>query len=100
MKPGPYDKKYSLRISGRELAELKKFTWNMAEAFGLDRRIEAYQGKRPIGFYPWDLDCLESVTLMALKDQQEYPNLPGKGYEAMKTLHKKIKALRARAYEE
>ena len=25
----------------------------MVEAFGLDRRIEKYQGKRPIGYYSW-----------------------------------------------
>ena len=59
MKPGSGDKQYRILITGRELEELKKFTWSMAEAFGLDRRIEKYQGKRPIGFYRWDLDCLE-----------------------------------------
>ena len=33
----------------------------MAEAFGLDRRIENYQGKRPIGLFSWDFDCLLAV---------------------------------------
>jgi hypothetical protein len=45
-------------IDGEELAQLKRHTWLMAEAFGLDSRIERYQGKRPIGFYRWDMDCL------------------------------------------
>ena len=100
MKPGSGDKKYSIRITGRELDELKKFTWHMAEAFGLDRRIENYQGKRAIGFYRWDLDCLEDVTAMVLQDEQKYPDHSGPGYEAMKTLHERIKALRAIAYAE
>ena len=58
MKPGSRDERYQILITGRELDELKRFTWSMAEAFGLDRRIENYQGKHPIGFYGWDLDCL------------------------------------------
>jgi hypothetical protein len=32
---------------------LQRFTIDMAEAFGLDRRIEAYFGKRRIGCYRW-----------------------------------------------
>jgi hypothetical protein len=35
-----------LLISGAELQELKKHTWTMAEAFGLDRKIE---GGRSVG---------------------------------------------------
>jgi hypothetical protein len=34
----------------------------MAEAFGLDMRIAKLTGKRKIGFYQWDLDCLEAVV--------------------------------------
>ena len=49
----------------------------MAEAFGLDRKIENYQGKRPIGFYRWDLDCLDDVISMAVDDTKEYPDKSG-----------------------
>ncbi|WP_289022482.1 hypothetical protein [Desulfobacter postgatei] len=56
MKPGSKDKKIKISISGKELSELQRHTWLMVEAFGLDRRIENYQGKRPIGLYRWDLD--------------------------------------------
>jgi len=98
MKPGSRDKQYRILITGRELDELKRFTWNMAEAFGLDGRIDNYQGKRPIGFYGWDLDCLEDVTDMALADEKAYPGKSGPGYEAMRTLHERIKQLRAEAY--
>jgi len=51
MKPGSKDKKIKIKISGKELSELKRHTWLMDEAFGLDRRIENYQGKRLIGFF-------------------------------------------------
>jgi hypothetical protein len=34
----------------------------MAESFGLDRRIANLTGKRQVGFYMWDLECLEMVV--------------------------------------
>lgn len=98
MKPGSKDKPYPILIAGRELEELKRFTWHMMEAFGLDRRVEKYQGKRPIGFYRWDLDCLEDVTTFALADRREYPEASGPGYEAMLQLCERIKRLRLQAY--
>ena len=98
MKPGKNDKQYKILIAGQELVELKKFTWSMAEAFGLDRRIEKYQGKRPIGFYPWDLDCLEAVISMAVDDSREYPDKSGPGYEAITKLYDRIKQLHKVAY--
>ena len=33
----------------------------MADSFGLDRRIDNLTGKRKVGFYSWDLDCLGCV---------------------------------------
>ncbi len=100
MRPGSREKKYSIRITGQELEELKKFTWQMAEAFGLDQRIERYQGQRAIGLYRWDLDCLEDVTSLALTDKREYPDQSGPAYEAMKRLHQRIQSLRKTAYAE
>jgi hypothetical protein len=50
MKPGPNDVKLTILITRDELHELKRFTIDMVEAFGLDRRLEAYSGKRRIGF--------------------------------------------------
>ena len=58
MKPGSRDIKVNILITGEELEELQKHTWSMVEAFGLDRRIEQYKGKRPIGLYQWDMECL------------------------------------------
>jgi hypothetical protein len=39
----------------------------MAGAFGHDRRIEAYAGKRPIGLCRWDAECLLDVMDLALR---------------------------------
>ena len=86
MKPGRGDIKIKILITGDELLELKRFTIYMVEAFGLDRRIEAYSGKRPIGFYRWDLDCLLAVIDNALKDLRAYPYKASAGYAALNRL--------------
>jgi hypothetical protein len=86
MKPGPNDVKLTILITGDELHELKRFTIDMAEAFGLDRRIEAYSGKRPIGLYRWDLDCLLAVMDLAVKDLRAYRDKKSSSYAALKRL--------------
>jgi hypothetical protein len=86
IKPGSKDEKASLIIAGEELTELKRITWLMSDSFGLDRRIENYQGKRPIGFYSWDLECLLDVIDHALKDGKEYPDKTTSGYRALTQL--------------
>jgi hypothetical protein len=91
MKPGSKDKKLKILISGEELSELQRHTWQMAEAFGLDRRIENYKGNRPIGLYSWDFDCLLAVVEMALDDPKEYPDKENQGYKALKNLFDRLK---------
>jgi hypothetical protein len=91
MKPSSRDKKIRILISGRELSELQRHTWLMAEAFGLDRRIENYQGIRPIGLYRWDLDCLIDAIDVALDDPKDYPDKQCEGYKALKELHERLK---------
>jgi hypothetical protein len=100
VKPGKRDVKYSVLISGLELEELQRFTWWMAESFGLDRRIEAYQGKRPLGLYRWDLECLQDVIGMALKDPQAYPDHSTPGYAALRSLYERVRRLCAEAFDE
>ena len=92
MKIRSKDIKLQIRISGEELFELQRHTWQMAEAFGLDRRIENYQGKRPIGLYSWDFDCLLAVIEDALDDPKEYPDKNESGYKALKSLLERLKA--------
>ena len=43
MKPGRNDIPIKIKISGRQLEELQKYTWQMIEAFGLDTKIDNYQ---------------------------------------------------------
>jgi hypothetical protein len=92
MKPGPHDVKLSVVIAGDELHELKRFTIDMAEAFGPDRRIEAYTGKRPIGLYRWDIECLLDVLDNALKDQHAYPEDESSGHVALQRLRGRLTA--------
>ena len=42
MKPGRNDLPIKIKISGRQLEELQKYTWQMIEAFGLDTKIDNY----------------------------------------------------------
>ena len=70
MRAGSKDVQVKMLIGGGELAELKRHTWQMAEAFGLDTRVERYQGKRPIGLHRWDFDCLIDVVGLLWRTQK------------------------------
>ena len=91
MKPGSKDIKLAILISGEELSELQRHTWHMSEAFGLDRRIEDYQGKRPIGLHSWDFDCLLAVIDYVIDDPKEYPDKEDQGYKALRSLFNRLK---------
>ena len=62
MKPGSKDIKVFLKFTEGELDLLQDNTWQMAETFGLDRRIAELTGKRKVGFYMWDLESIEMVV--------------------------------------
>lgn len=100
MKPGSKDKKLYIKIEGEELDELQKWTYQMAESFGLDRRIGNYAGKRPIGLYRWDLECLEAVISSVLFEDNEYPDKSSFEYKAMSSLYEKIMKLYREAFDE
>ncbi len=85
-------------IAGEELDELKRFTADMSQAFGLDRRIERYQGKKPMEFYRWDFDCLLAVTELALKDDNEYPDKASAAYMALERLRDRLTEEYDKAY--
>ena len=69
MKPGKNDIKAEIKFEIDELELLQNNTWQMAESFGLDGRIANLTGKRKVGFYGWDLECLECVV----SDLQQSP---------------------------
>ena len=100
MKPGPKDKKYYIKIEGDELDELQSLTYHMAESFGLDRQIENYEGKRPIGLYRWDIECLYEVLDIALFTEDEYPDKSSSEYKAIFNLYGRIKMLYDEAFDE
>ena len=91
MKPGSRDVKVHILITGVELAELQRHSWQMVEAFGLDSRIEQYKGKRPLWLYRWDMDCLIDVISMALDDKDEYPSQESSTWVSLKSLHTRLK---------
>lgn len=90
IKPGSKDRKVTLLISGEELTELRRMTWLMSDSSGLDTRIEDYRGKRPIGLYSWDCECLLAVIDHALKDDKEYPDPTNSGYNALTQLSRRL----------
>ena len=91
MKPGPRDHRHTLKICGEELRQLKRHVGSMAEAFGLDRKIDEYAGVRPITLYRWDLECLMAVIELALRDMSEYPDESAKGYRALAELGERLR---------
>lgn len=100
MKPGSRDRKHTILITGLELEELQRFTGWMAESFGLDRRIANYRGKRPIGLYRWDIECLQDVIAGALQDPAEYADHSTPGYNALRDLYERVRRLCAVAFDE
>ena len=92
IKPGRGDRKASILITGAELDELHRFVWMMAESFGLDRRIDKYQGMRPIGLYRWDIECLVYVINSVMDDPEYYPNHDSFQYLAIKNLRDRLRA--------
>lgn len=99
IKPGKGDIKVDIIITGKELEELKKYTWSMAESFGLDDRIEKYKGQRPLGLYRWDFECLIDVLSMALDDPDKYPSKDSPEYHSLNDLYSKLKDLYEKTYD-
>jgi hypothetical protein len=94
MKPGKYDRTHEVLITGAELRELKQL--DLAESFGLDRRIEQYQGRRPIGVYRWDLECLLAAVSVAMDGQS--PFITRQGRVTLRRLHDRLQAVYDAAY--
>jgi hypothetical protein len=95
MRPGKYDRKHHFLIKGDELRELKQL--DMAESFGLDRRIERYHGKRRLGLYRWDLEGLLDALSLALDLPDDYYSPPA-NKRAIKKLHDRLQVEYESAY--
>ena len=89
LKPGKNDIQVDIKFEPEELELLQVNTWQMAESFGLDRRIGNLTGKRKVGFYMWDLECLEMVVDDLRKTENEKHFVEGlykKNKDAMESL--------------
>lgn len=91
MKPCSGDIRHKVLITGDELRELKRHSGSMAEAFGLDNKIEAYQGTRPIKLDRWDLECLMDVIDCELDNPRKYPDKNASEYDVLKRLGKRLR---------
>ncbi len=90
MKPGRRDIPHKVLIIGDELRELKRLTGSMAEAFGLDRKIQPYEETHPIILYRWDLEYLMDVIDCELDDGTKYPDKTTPEYLALKSLGERL----------
>lgn len=88
MKPGKKDRKHQVLINGAELRKLKSLA--LPESFGLERRVERYEGKRPIGLYRWDLECLLATLSLELEGRFSHPRLRRKDIPALRSLHDRL----------
>src|SRR5215472_3395007 len=76
LKPGKYDRRHQVLIKDAELRVLKQLS--LPESFGLEQRVERYQGKRPIGLYRWDLECLLDTLSLEMTDRRPLHPRPGR----------------------
>ena len=85
IKPGSKDIKAHIKFEEDELDLLQDNTWQMAESFGLDSRIANLTGKRKVGFYMWDLECLEMVAEDLLTSSEIEKSVSERLYTKIKT---------------
>jgi len=89
LKPGKYDRRHQVLIRGAELRELKELS--LAESFGLERRVEKYQGKRPISLYRWDLECLLDTLSLEMTDRSWHPRLHRRDLAVLQSLYDRLR---------
>jgi hypothetical protein len=89
LKPGKYDRRHQVLIRGAELRELKELS--LPESFGLERRVERYQGKRPIGLYRWDLECLLDTLSLEMTDRPLHPKVRRGDLAALQALYDRLR---------
>ena len=89
MKPGKHDRRHQVLIKDAELRVLKELS--LPESFGLERRVERYQGKRPIGLYRWDLECLLDTLSLEMTDRPWHPRLRRRDLTALESLYGRLR---------
>jgi hypothetical protein len=89
MKPGKYDRKHRVLITGAELRELKLL--DLPESFGLERRLQRYEGNRPIGLYRWDFEYLLDALSLEMEDRPQLGRLRRRNIDALRSLHDRLR---------
>jgi len=59
-------------IHGDELDALREVSTWFGDCFGLEARVLKYQGKRPLGLYEWDFECLLGGIEASLTKERRY----------------------------
>lgn len=94
IKPGKRDIKCNVLIQGAELDALHAISYLLSESFGLDTRILNYKGKRPIGLYSWDFECLRGGIEYALTNAKpSYPELTEEDKSALAQLLQRLNGI-------
>src|SRR5207249_11409866 len=57
----------------------------------MERRVERYQGKRPIGLYRWDLECLLDTLSLEMTDRPLHPRLRRIDLTALQSLYDRLR---------
>jgi hypothetical protein len=89
LKPGKYDRRHQVLIKDAELRVLKELS--LPESFGLERRVERYQGKRPIGLYRWDLECLLDTLSLEMTDYPLHSRPRRTDLAALQSLYNRLR---------
>ena len=83
-------------IKDAELRVLKELS--LPESFGLERRVERYQGKRPISLYRWDLECLLDTLSLEMTDRPLPPRPRRTHLAALQSLYDRLRKEYGAAY--
>ena len=57
----------------------------------MERRVERYQGKRPMGLYRWDLECLLDTLSLEMTDRPLHPRLRRRDLAALQSLYDRLR---------
>ncbi|MDZ7750895.1 MAG: hypothetical protein U5S82_04385 [Gammaproteobacteria bacterium] len=99
MKPGKKDIKTNLLIQGDELDALHDVCYVFTECFGLDSRVANYKGRRPLGLYQWDYECLISGLDYVVNNERGQQGTSSDNLELLKELLERINKIYKNAYD-
>ena len=99
MKPGRNDIKTNLLIQGDELNAIQNICYIFSECFGLDSRIANYKGKRPLGLYQWDYECLISGLDYVVNNEKGKQGVSSSDSEILRNLLERINEIYSKAYD-